>query len=57
MHFIGRDLRATSFGLLVRSCIDDCNICEHPQQKAIGFDLKRKALEIQMLKRQIELLD
>jgi len=57
MHFIGRDLRATSFGLLVRSCIDDCNICEHPQQKAIRFDLKRKALEIQMLKRQIELLD
>jgi len=44
-------------GLLVRGCIDDCDICEPALQKEIDLDLERKALENQLLKRQVELLD
>jgi hypothetical protein len=44
-------------GLLVRGCIDDCDICEPARQKEIDLDLERKSLENQLLKRQIELLD
>lgn len=44
-------------GLLVRGCIDDCDICEPARRKEIELDLERKALENQLLKRQIDLLD
>jgi hypothetical protein len=44
-------------GLLVRGCIDDCDICEPARQKEIELELERKALENQLLKRQIDLLD
>jgi hypothetical protein len=44
-------------GLLVRGCIDDCDICEPELKKSIELDLVRKDLENQMLKKQIELLE
>ena len=40
----------------MRGCIDDCDICEPALQKEIDLDLERKALENQLLKRQVELL-
>ena len=44
-------------GLLVRSCLDSCNICEPTLQNEISIELERKRLENELLKRQIELLD
>jgi hypothetical protein len=44
-------------GLLVRGCIDDCDICEPARKKEIELDLVRKDLENQLLKKQIELLE
>ena len=44
-------------GLLIKSCLDDCEACEPTVEKEIELDLERKSLENQLLKRQIELLD
>ena len=44
-------------GLLVKGCLDDCNICEPGVQTGIKLDLERRALENELLKRKIELLD
>jgi hypothetical protein len=44
-------------GVFVRSCLDDCNICEPSLQREIRLDLKRKKLENKLLERQIELLE
>lgn len=43
--------------ILVKGCIDDCNVCEPSLQKSIELDLERKDLENKLLARQIELLD
>lgn len=43
-------------GMLVRGCIDDCNICEQEVQEDIRLDLNHKRLKNEMLKKQIELL-
>ena len=52
-----RTITLATPGLLVRGCLDDCNVCEPELQKEIDLELERKALENQMLKRQIDLLD
>lgn len=44
-------------GLLVKGCLDECNVCEDAVRKEIQLDLERKALENELLKRQIELLE
>ena len=44
-------------GMLVRGCLDDCDICEPAVMREIELDLERKALENELLKRRIELLD
>jgi hypothetical protein len=44
-------------GMLVRGCVDDCNICEQDVQEDIRLDLTRKHLENELLRRQIELLE
>ena len=44
-------------GVLVRGCLDECEICEPALQKEIELDLERKRLENEMLKRQTELLE
>jgi len=44
-------------GVLVKGCLDDCNVCEPELQKEIELELARKDLENQLLKRKIELLD
>lgn len=43
--------------IVVKGCLDRCNVCEETRQKAIELDLQRKALENRLLERQIELLD
>jgi len=44
-------------GVLVRGCLDECDICEPARQKEIELDLERKRLENEKLKREIELMD
>jgi hypothetical protein len=44
-------------GVLVKGCLDDCDICEPALQKQIDLELARKALENKLLERQIELLE
>lgn len=44
-------------GLLVKGCLDDCNVCEPSLERAIELELERKQLENELLKKQIELLE
>lgn len=44
-------------GVLVRGCLDECDICEPARQKEIELDLERKRLENERLKREIDLMD
>ncbi|GAA5522856.1 hypothetical protein LQ318_14835 [Aliifodinibius salicampi] len=44
-------------GLFVRSCLDECNICEPAVMREIQLDLEYKKLQNKLLERQIELLE
>lgn len=44
-------------GLLVKGCLDDCDVCEPELKRSIRLDLERKELENKLLERQIELLE
>jgi len=44
-------------GMLVRGCLDDCDICEPALQDEIKVDLERKRLENELLRKRIELLE
>ena len=44
-------------GVLVKGCLDDCNICEPTLEWEIELELKRKKLDNERLKRQIELME
>ncbi len=44
-------------GVLVKGCLDDCQICEPTLEQDIQLDLERKQLENDLLRRQIELLE
>jgi hypothetical protein len=44
-------------GVIVKSCLDDCNICEPEVQKREQLELERLDLQNKLLARQIELLD
>jgi hypothetical protein len=44
-------------GVLVKGCLDDCDICEPTLMQEIELDLEHKKLENELLKRQNELLD
>ena len=44
-------------GVIVKGCLDTCDICEPEVQRKIQLDLDEQDLRNQLLKRQIELLD
>jgi hypothetical protein len=44
-------------GVLVRGCLDECDICEPTLQQEIEIELERKKLENELLKKQIDLLE
>ena len=44
-------------GVIVKSCMDDCGICEPEVERSLELELERLALQNQLLARQIELLD
>jgi hypothetical protein len=43
-------------GVMVKTCLDDCEACEPNLEKEIQLDLERKQLENDLLRKQIELL-
>lgn len=44
-------------GVVIKGCLDSCDICEPELQRQIALDLERRALENQLLKKQIDLLE
>jgi len=44
-------------GVMVKGCLDDCDVCEPNLDRAIELDLERKQLENELLKKKIELLE
>lgn len=44
-------------GLLVKGCLDDCDVCEPALEREIELDLERKQLQNELLKKQIALLE
>jgi len=44
-------------GVLVKGCLDDCDICEPELKEQMQLDLAHKDLENQLLKKQIDLLE
>lgn len=44
-------------GVLVKGCLDDCDICEDTLEQDIKLDLERKRLENARLQREIDLMD
>ena len=44
-------------GVLVKGCLDDCDVCEPTLHRSIELELERKQLENEKLKREIELMD
>lgn len=43
--------------IVVKGCLDECNVCEEARQQEIKLELARKELENKLLARQIELLE
>jgi len=44
-------------GILVKGCLDNCNVCEDTRLKSIELDVERKKLENELLQKQITLLE
>jgi hypothetical protein len=44
-------------GVLVKGCLDECDICEPALMQAMQLELDRKQLENEKLKREIDLMD
>ena len=44
-------------GMLVKGCLDSCDVCEPALEKEIQLDLERKQLQNDLLKKQIALLE
>jgi len=43
--------------VLVKGCLDQCNVCDEARKQDIKLDLERKALENKLLAKQIDLLE
>jgi hypothetical protein len=52
-----REIALPTAGVIVKGCLDDCDVCEPSLDREIKLDLDRKELENELLKRQIELLE
>lgn len=44
-------------GVVVKGCLDDCNMCEETQHEFIKLEIENQALQNQLLKKQIDLLE
>jgi hypothetical protein len=52
-----RETSVPTAGVIVKSCLDDCDICEPEVHRRTTLELERMELENKLLSRQIELLD
>jgi hypothetical protein len=52
-----RQVALPTAGVIVKGCIDDCDVCEPSLDREIQLDLDRKQLENELLKKQIQLLE
>ncbi len=52
-----RETSIPTAGVIVKSCLDDCNICEPAVERREKLELERMELENKLLARQIELLE
>ncbi len=52
-----RETTLPTAGVIVKGCLDECNVCEPELQEEMKIDLERKRLENDLLKRQVDLLD
>ena len=52
-----RELQIPVDGVIVRTCLDECDACEPEMHQRIALELERMELENRMLERRIELLD
>lgn len=43
--------------ILIKGCLDECDVCEPERKQEIKLELERKDLENKLLERQIELLE
>jgi len=52
-----RTLRLPTPGVIVKSCLDECDACEPSREREIELDLEAKELENKLLQRKIDLLE
>ncbi|HSP72020.1 MAG TPA: hypothetical protein VLN26_06600 [Gaiellaceae bacterium] len=52
-----REVALPTAGVIVKGCLDECDICEPSLDREIKLDLERKHLENELLKKQIDLLE
>jgi hypothetical protein len=52
-----RQIALPTAGVIVKGCLDECDVCEPSLDKEIELELERKQLENELLKKQIALLE
>jgi len=52
-----RQIALPTPGVVVKGCLDECDVCEPSLDREIKLELERKHLENELLKKQIDLLD
>jgi hypothetical protein len=52
-----REIALPTAGVIVKGCLDECDVCEPSLAREIELDLERKQLENELLKKQIDLLE
>ncbi len=52
-----RTLRLPTPGVIVKSCLDECDACEASREREIELDLEARELENKLLQRKIDLLE
>jgi len=52
-----REIALPTAGVIVKGCLDECNVCEPVLERELELDLERKRLENELLKKQISLLE
>jgi hypothetical protein len=52
-----RRIALPTAGVIVKGCLDECDVCEPSLDREIELDLERKGLENELLKQQIGLLE
>jgi hypothetical protein len=52
-----RQIALPTAGVIVKGCLDECDVCEPALDREINLELERKHLENELLKKQIALLE